>query len=183
VAIPGTELEVVDAEGRPMPTGTVGELVARGPGVALGYLDAPTEQAKAFRAGRLWTGDLAYRDADGFFFVVDRAKEVLKVAGHRVSPAQIEAVLGNQPEVLEAAVVGVPDPVEGEVPAAAVVARPGSNPTPELLRRRCRALLAPSHVPRVLVVVNALPRNEVGKVLRREVAKLIAARAPQWGVA
>jgi acyl-coenzyme A synthetase/AMP-(fatty) acid ligase len=161
----------------------VGELVARGPGVALGYLGAPEEQARAFRDGALWTGDLAFRDEDGFFFLVDRVKEVLKVAGHRVSPAQIEEVLSTAPDVLEAAVVGLADPVEGEVPAAAVVVRPGLVVSGEALRRRCRELLAPTHVPRVIVVVESLPKNEVGKVLRRKVAELIAAHTPSGGVA
>jgi len=183
IAIPGTELRVLDAEGRELPAGEVGELVARGPGVALGYLNAPEEQARAFREGALWTGDLAYRDAGGFFFLVERAKEILKVAGHRVSPAQIEAVLAGEPGVLEAAVVGLPDPVEGEVPAAAVVAGPGCEVSPEALRRRCRELLGPVSVPRVLLLVEALPRSEVGKVLRRDVARLIAASAPRWGAA
>ncbi|MBS2031446.1 MAG: acyl--CoA ligase [Deltaproteobacteria bacterium] len=179
VPVENMELYVVDANANPLPDGQVGELVARGPGVALGYLDAPEEQMRTFRENWLFTGDVGYRDADGYFFLVDRAKELLKVGGYRVSPAQIESVLAADPGVLEAAVVGVVDPVEGEVPAAAVVQRPGHSISLDALRRRCRAQLSPTHVPRWVVAVDALPRNEVGKVLRREVARLIAARRPR----
>jgi len=179
VPVDGMELYIVDANAQPLPDGQVGELVARGPGVALGYLEAPEEQARAFRNEWLFTGDVGYRDADGFFFLVDRAKEMLKVGGHRVSPAQIESVLATDPGVLEVAVVGVVDPVEGEVPVAAVVQRPGHVVSLDGLRRRCRAQLSPTHVPRWMVAVDALPRNEVGKLLRREVARLIAARRPR----
>lgn len=174
VPVPGMQLRVVGENGVERACGEVGELVARGPGVALGYLEAPDERARTFRNGWLHTGDLAFHDADGFFFVVDRAKEVLKVSGHRVSPARIEAVLVSQPGVAEASVVGLPDALEGEVPVAAVVALSGGVVSVDSLRRSCREQLGSVCVPRIVRVVSRLPRGEAGKVLRREVAKMLA---------
>ena len=106
IAIPGVELRVVDEHGRELPPGEVGELVARGANVTPGYLDEPEETAAILHDGWLWTGDLAERDADGFFFHRGRAKEILKIGGHRVSPIEIEQVIARHPDVAEAAVVG-----------------------------------------------------------------------------
>jgi acyl-CoA synthetase (AMP-forming)/AMP-acid ligase II len=180
VAIPGVCLRVLGPDGRELPPGQVGELVARGDNVTAGYLGAPDETAATFREDGLHTGDLAYRDGDGFFFVVGRAKEMLKLGGHRVSPVEIERVLLEHPAVLEAAVAGVPDPVMGEVPFAFVVCRQGEPVSDRELRAFSRRRL-PSHcVPAAVRCVSALPRGGAGKLQRQELARM--ARSPDAGL-
>ena len=122
------------------------------------------------RDGWLWTGDLAVRDPDGYFFHRGRAREILKIGGHRVSPVEIEQVLTTHPDVMEAAVCGAPDALKGEVAVAFVVARPG---TPELagLPRYARERLPSYQVPVEFVRVETLPRSESGKLLRVELAQ------------
>jgi acyl-CoA synthetase (AMP-forming)/AMP-acid ligase II len=176
VAIPGVSLRVVAPDGRELPAGEVGELVARGDNVTAGYLGAPEETAATFREDGLHTGDLAYRDGDGFFFVVGRAKEMLKLGGHRVSPAEIERVLGEHPAVLEAAVAGVPDPLQGEVAHAFVVCRPGEPVSDRELRAYSRRRLPAHCVPAAVRFVQALPRGGSGKLLRQALARM--ARSP-----
>jgi long-chain acyl-CoA synthetase len=168
IPIPGVELRVVDEGGAELPPGQVGELVARGANVTPGYLDEPEETAAILHDGWLWTGDLAERDADGFLYHRGRAKEILKIGGHRVSPIEIEQVIARHPDVAEAAVVGVKDALMGEVPAAMVVPRPGATATESDLLRFCRERLPAYQVPITLTVVAALPRNESGKLLRTE---------------
>jgi acyl-CoA synthetase (AMP-forming)/AMP-acid ligase II len=168
IPIPGVELRVVDDAGRELPPGETGHLVARGDNVTLGYLDEPEETATILRDGWLWTGDLARRDEDGFLFHEGRSREILKIGGHRVSPAEIEHVIGGHPDVAEAAVIGVPHDLMGEVPSAFVVARPGRAPVEEDLRRHCRERLPPYKVPVRFALVDALPRNPAGKLLRAE---------------
>jgi acyl-CoA synthetase (AMP-forming)/AMP-acid ligase II len=170
IPIPGVELRVVDEHGRELPTGEVGELVARGQNVTPGYLDEPAETAAILRHGWLWTGDLAYRDADGFLFHRGRAKEVLKIGGHRVSPVEIEQVIARHPNVADAAVVGVKDDLMGEVPSAMVVPRPGATPSAAELLQFCRERLPVYQIPVAFVFVEALPRNESGKLQRTELA-------------
>lgn len=174
VAIPGVELKVVGEDGAELPRGEPGHLVARGANVTPGYLDAPEETAAILRDGWLWTGDLATRDADGFFFLVGRAREMLKVGGHRVSPAELEHVLARHPAVVEVAVVGVPDTLGGEAAVAAVVARPGSSPSEEEVRRFARESLPAHKVPRSVVFLPALPRGPAGKVLKAELRSRLA---------
>jgi len=176
VPIPGVELAVVDEQGRELPRGETGHLVARGANVTPGYFEEPEETAAILHGGWLWTGDLALRDADGFLFHQGRSKEILKIGGHRVSPVEIEHVVGEHPDLAEAAVVGVPDPLMGEVPAAFVVARPGHVPDEEAIRRFCRERLPPYKVPVRVTAIDALPRNESGKLLR---AQLVARLAPR----
>ena len=171
IAIPGVELRVVDEQGRELPAGEVGHLVARGDNVTPGYLDEPEETAAILHDGWLWTGDLARRDGDGFFFHEGRAKEILKIGGHRASPIEIEHVVARHPDVAEAAVIGVPHDLMGEVAAAFVVLRPGASPSEEDLRRFCRELLPAYKVPVRFTPVDALPRNEAGKLLRAEIAR------------
>jgi acyl-CoA synthetase (AMP-forming)/AMP-acid ligase II len=171
VPIPGVELRVVDEQGRELPPGSVGHLVARGDNVTLGYLDEPEETAEILRDGWLWTGDLAYRDSEGFLFHQGRSKEILKVGGHRVSPVEIEHVIADHPDVAEAAVIGVRHDLMGEVPTAFVVGRSGRSPSEATLLQHCREQLPPYKVPVKFTVVEALPRNEAGKLLRAELAR------------
>ncbi len=171
IAIPGVELQVVGEDGGPLPAEAVGHLVARGDNVTPGYLEAPEETAAILRDGWLWTGDLARRDTDGFFWLVGRAKELLKISGHRVSPVEIEQVLLEHPALSEAAVVGAEDPVQGEVAVAFVVLRQGQAATEAELRRFCRERLPPVKVPERVVAIAAIPRNPIGKPLRAELQK------------
>lgn len=171
VAIPQVDLRVVDDSGNDVAVGSRGHLVARGPNVTAGYFEAPEDTASILRDGWLWTGDLAQRDEDGFFFIVGRAKEILKIGGHRVSPAQIERVLAEHSDVADVAVAGIADALTGEASAALVVLRPGSEVTPRELRRFCAERLAHPLVPRLVRLAARLPRNASGKLLRSEVAR------------
>lgn len=175
VPIPNVHLRIVDDDGNEVATGASGHLVARGPNVTPGYFDAPEETASILRDGWLWTGDVAHRDDDGFFYVVGRAKEILKIGGHRVSPAQIERVLSEHADVEDVAVAGVEDALTGEASAALVVLRSGAVVTVSELQRFCRERLAHPLVPRIVRLVEALPRNASGKVLRSEVARSLRA--------
>ncbi len=175
VPIPGVELRVVDDAGRELPPGETGHLVARGDNVTGGYLDEPEETAVILHDGWLWTGDLALRDADGFFFHRGRSKEILKVGGQRISPAEIEQVVAEHPDVAEAAVVGVPDALKGEVPVAYVVPRAGGALDPAALALHCRGRIPQYGIPVRFTPVPALPRNEAGKLLRAELAALALA--------
>jgi acyl-CoA synthetase (AMP-forming)/AMP-acid ligase II len=181
IAIPGVELAVVDDEGRELERGKVGHLVARGENVTLGYLEAPAETAAILHGGWLWTGDLARRDEDGFFFIAGRAKEMLKIGGHRVSPIEIENVVASHADVAEALVVGAPDALVGEVPVAFVVARRGIAVGEADLRRHCRERLPPWAVPARVKLVAAIPRNPWGKPLRAELGARAAAEAEEGG--
>ena len=176
IAIPGVELRVVDEAGREVPRGETGHLVARGDNVTLGYLDEPEETAAILHDGWLWTGDLASRDLDGFFFHQGRSKEILKIGGHRASPIEIEHVVAAHPDVAEAAVIGVPHELMGEVPAAYVVLRAGRALAVPELRAFCRERLPPYKVPTEFLAVESLPRNESGKLLRAELAARHRAR-------
>ena len=167
VPIPGVELMVVDDAGLALPDGTIGNLIARGENVTPGYLDEPGETGRILRDGWLWTGDLAHRDGDGFFFHAGRSREIVKIRGHRVSPAEIERVITLHPDVVEAAVAGATDPAAGEVVAAYVVRRAGATVTEAALRRFCSEHLPAFKVPARVTFVAALPRGESGKVQRR----------------
>ena len=170
IAIPGVELKVVDDEGVELSAGETGHLIARGDCVTPGYLDEPEETAAILRDGWLWTGDLAYRDPDGFFFHAGRSREVFKIAGHRVSPVEIEHALERHPEVVEAAVVAVRNELAGDAAAAFVVRRPAGSVSEGDLRRFCRDLLPPYKVPATVTFVDELPRNASGKLIRAELA-------------
>ncbi len=172
VPVPGTDARIVDlATGtRTLPPGEIGELAVRGPQVMRGYWNAPEETAAALRDGWLFTGDIARMDEDGFFYIVDRKKDMINVAGFNVYPREIEDVLLRHPLVREAAVVGVRHPVRGEVIVAYVVLAPEAA-NPEHARRRIREFLRgqlpPYKVPRRVEVVDSIPRTLIGKPLRR----------------
>ncbi len=169
---------MVDQQGRELPAGEVGEIIARGPNITPGYLDEPAETAAILRDGWLWTGDLAHRDAEGFLYHRGRAREILKIGGHRVSPVEIEQGIARHPQVAEAAVIGVTDDLMGEVLRAVVVPRPGATPSEADLLRFCREHLPAYQVPVSFAFAETLPRNESGKLLR---AALTARYAPGRG--
>jgi len=172
--IPGVELKVVDETGAVAPTNEEGHLIARGANVTPGYFRAPEESADILRNGWLWTGDLARKDDEGFFYITGRVKDVLKIDGHRVSAAEIEQRLSAHPDVVEAAVVSEPDPVRGEIAVAFVVTRAGATLSEADLRRYCREHLPPYKVPASIRFVDALPRTGVGKVAKAELATRLA---------
>jgi len=165
---PGCDVEVHDANGVPSPADVVGEIVVRGePGVTLfaGYLDDPTTTADSYADGWYLTGDRATRASDGRFFFDGRRSDVLKVAGENVSAVEVEAVLSAHPDVLEASVVGAPDPIRDEVPVAFVVASDASAPpTIEELRVWCLERLGKAKQPRDITFLDELPRTSVGKI-------------------
>ena len=166
IAIPGVQLAVVDDAGRVLPDAETGHLVARGANVTPGYLGEPEETAAILHGGWLWTGDLACRDSDGFFFHRGRAKEILKIGGHRVSPGEIEQVLAAHPDVAEAAVIGAPDALRGQVAAAFVVLHRGRAASAIELQQFCRSRMPLYRVPTTVRFLEALPRNPAGKLLR-----------------
>jgi long-chain acyl-CoA synthetase len=165
--IENVEVAVVDEQDRPVPDGALGELVIRGPNVMKGYLGRPGDTAQALRGGWLHSGDIGYRDGDGYFYVVDRVKDMINVAGFKVFPREVEEVLFEHPAVAEAAVLGRPDPVKGEVVRACVVLRPGHSATPDELIDRCRGRIASYKVPVVVEILTALPKSPTGKILKK----------------
>jgi long-chain acyl-CoA synthetase len=165
--IENVEVRVVDEHDREVPDGTLGEIVIRGPNVMRGYLGKPEDTAAALRGGWLHSGDIGHRDGDGYFHVVDRVKDMINVAGFKVFPREVEEVLFEHPAVAEAAVLGWPDPVKGEVVRACVVLRPGQSTTAEELIERCRGRVAPYKVPVSVEFLSALPKSPTGKILKR----------------
>ncbi len=175
--LPDVRVRIVDSEDgvREMPTGEVGELIMHAPQRMLEYWNNPLETSEVLRPhgdGELWlhTGDLAYMDEDGYVFIVDRKKDLVKTSGFQVWPREIEEVLSGHPAVLEVGVAGVPDAVKGEVAKAWVVLKPGQRAAAEELRDYCRERLAPYKVPAAVEFRDALPKTMVGKVLRRALA-------------
>ena len=161
-----------------MPLGEPGELVIRGPQVMQGYWEAPEETADALGGGWLHTGDIARMDEEGYFFIVERKKDIAIVGGLKVYPREVEEVLLEHPKVKEAAVTGVGHKVRGELLVAQVVLKDGVADDPRQVRRELlelsRERLAPYKVPRRIEIVSALPKSAVGKVLRREIRDAIA---------
>ncbi|WP_110182629.1 long-chain-fatty-acid--CoA ligase [Nocardioides solisilvae] len=172
VPFPDTEVRVVDREDpdREVPLGESGELLVRGPQVFSGYRGLPEETAAAFHDGWFRTGDVVTMAPDGFLTVVDRVKEIIITGGFNVYPSEVEAVVRELDEVADCAVVGLPTGDGGEQVVAAVVAAEGAEVDPDRVRDHVRHELTPYKVPRRVVVVDELPTNPMGKVLRREVA-------------
>lgn len=161
-----TRVRVVDRDDRPLPPGEVGEVVVDGPTVMGGYLSRPEATAETLRGGWLHTGDLGRFDATGHLTLVDRAKDVVISGGYNVYPREVEDVLLTDPEVADAAVVGVPDPEWGERLVAFIVPTPTGRPDPQALNVRCLASIARYKRPKGYRIVDALPRNPTGKVLK-----------------
>jgi acyl-CoA synthetase (AMP-forming)/AMP-acid ligase II len=162
------ELDVWDEQSRSVPAGERGEIVLRGPKVFKGYWRDPEATARAFAGGWFHTGDVGVRDGDGYLWIVDRLKDMIVSGGENIASSEVERVLHEHEDVVEVAVVGRPDERWGEVPVAFVVLRPGSPATPESLVAHCRARLAKFKTPKAVTLIEALPRNPSGKVLKRE---------------
>jgi long-chain acyl-CoA synthetase len=167
---PDTEARIVDLETGTtiVPVGETGELVIRGPQVMKGYWNKPEETAQALRGGWLHTGDIARMDEDGFFYIVDRIKDMIKTLGENVYPREVEEVLYAHPKVKEAVVVGLPhEEYLGEKIKAYIVLKEGQTATEEEIIDYCRDRLSKFKVPQVVEFRGQLPKTLVGKVLRR----------------
>jgi long-chain acyl-CoA synthetase len=164
--IPNVEVSIQDDTGRQLGTGEIGEVCVRGGNIMLGYWKQPTETAKVLRNGWLLTGDIGYRDHEGYFYITDRKKDMILVNGINVYPREVEEVLYQFPGVKEAAVVGVHDSRKGEQPVAYVVLNDGAVIDEKDLRHFVRRRLADYKVPRKVVLLSALPRNAAGKILK-----------------
>jgi long-chain acyl-CoA synthetase len=163
------QMRVVDSDDREVPQGEVGEIVIRGPNVMKGYWQRPEATAEAIRGGWFHTGDLARVDEDGYFYIVDRKKDLIIRGGYNVYPREIEEVLYEHPAVAEAAVIGLPHPTLGEEVGAAVALKPGAAVTAEELRDYVKAQVAAYKYPRHVWIVDALPKGPTGKILKREI--------------
>jgi long-chain acyl-CoA synthetase len=175
----GVELAIVDAEGKPAPTGTAGEIIARGANVMRGYWRQPEATRDAFVDGEAggWfrTGDVAYQDEDGFVYHVDRSKDMIVTGGENVYSSEVEAALYSHPCVKEAAVIGIPDEKWGEMVMACVALKDGTALTAEELIEHCRTRLANYKVPRrIEFIAGELPKSGTNKILKRKL------REPYW---
>lgn len=170
IPFPDTIMKIVDVETgeRDLPPGEAGELVLKSPDIMLGYLNLPEETSRVIRGGWLYTGDIARMDEDGYFYLVERKKDLIITGGFNVYPREVEDVLYEHPAVKEACVVGVPDEYRGEVVKAFVVLREGQVATAEEIIAHCRRHLVPYKVPREVEFRSELPKSAIGKVLRRE---------------
>lgn len=170
VGIPifNTMVRIADDEGKDVPVGEVGEVVIKGPGVVPGYWEKPEESAKAIRDGEMFTGDVGFMDSEGWFYIVDRKKDLINAAGYKVWPREVEDVLYAHPAVREAAVVGVSDPYRGETVKAYVSAKKGQTIDTDELLAFCKKRMAAYKRPRVVELMEELPKTPTGKILRRE---------------
>ncbi len=172
VAVYESTVEILADDGSVAPTGDVGEIVASGPQVVPGYWQRPEETANALPDGRLRTGDVGYIDGDGWVYLVDRRKDLINAAGYKVWPREVEDVLYEHPAVREAAVIGVPDEYRGETVHAFVSLRADGDATPEDLIAFCKARMAAYKYPRVVQIIDELPKNTAGKILRRSLREV-----------
>ncbi|MGA2242015.1 MAG: long-chain fatty acid--CoA ligase [Verrucomicrobiota bacterium] len=164
--IPNVELSIRDEAGQELPVGATGEICICGGNVMRGYWNQPEETAKVLRDGWLYTGDVGYRDAEGYYYITDRKKDMLLVNGINVYPREIEEVIYQFPGIKEVAVIGVPDARKGEQPVAFVAAAEGQTVDEKALFQFVRSKLADYKVPKKVVFLSALPRNATGKILK-----------------
>lgn len=174
-ALPGVELKVVDEDGNDMPVGEVGEVITRSSNNMSGYWNLPDASAKTIDGdGWVRTGDAGYLDADGYLYIHDRVKDMIISGGENVYPAEVESAIYGHPDVLEVAVIGVPDDKWGEAVKACCVPKPGATIDPDSIITWSRERIAGFKVPKTIDVIDALPRNASGKILRKDL------RAPYW---
>jgi long-chain acyl-CoA synthetase len=176
--IRGVRMRVVDEHGHDVPAGGIGEIAIQGHNVMTGYWRRPDATADAIPDGWFRSGDLARQDEDGYFFIVDRRKDLIIRAGYNVYPREIEEVLYEHPSVAEAAVVGMPDAALGEEIGAAVVVRPGETVSPQEIQEYVKAQVAAYKYPRLVWFMDALPKGPTGKVLKREIRPPVREQAP-----
>ncbi len=169
IPFPGTDSAVVDLETgtRVLPVGEVGELIIKGPQVMKGYWNMPEQTALTLRGDWLYTGDMGRMDEEGYFFIVDRKKDIIIAGGYNIYPREVEEVLYDHPKVQEVVVAGIPDEYRGETVKAYIVLKEGQTATPEEMTNFCREKLAPYKVPKMVEFRASLPKSAVGKMLRR----------------
>jgi long-chain acyl-CoA synthetase len=165
--VENVEMRVVDADGREVADGEWGEICIRGPNVMLGYWNRPAESEEALRGGWFHSGDIGYRSPDGYFYLVDRVKDMINAAGFKVWPREVEEVLYRHPAIRECAVVGLPAEIRGETVAAFIVARSDCALTAGEVEAFCRERMAAYKVPRRIDLVDSIPKSATGKVLKR----------------
>ena len=168
IPIENVEMKIVDERGNDVLPGEVGEIAIKGPNVMTGYFHQPEETAKAIREGWFHSGDIGRMDEQGYFYLVDRAKDMINVSGFKVWPREVEEVLQEYPTVIEAAVVGVPDRTAGEAVKAFVVLQENSTVQEQQLVDFCRDRIAVYKAPHTVEFVDALPKNPAGKILKRQ---------------
>jgi len=168
-----TEVRILDAQGQTAPQGKEGEICIRGRNVMKGYLANPEATAEALRDGWLHSGDIGYLDNEGYLFIVDRLKDLIITGGENVYPREVEEVLYERPEVVECAVIGLPDPEYGERVTAYLTLKPGASVDQAELKTYCKERLAPFKVPKEFRAVESLPTTPTGKILKRELRKKI----------
>lgn len=171
-SIQGVENKIVDEWGEEVPVGEVGELIVRGPNVMLGYYKLTEETAAALKNGWLYTGDMARKDDEGYFFIVDRKKDMILVGGYNVYPREVEEVFYRHPNVIEVAVIGTPDPETGEAVQCFVVTDE-NDVTAEELISFCQTYLAKYKVPANIIFLDELPKNTTGKILRKNLKEQV----------
>ena len=173
IPLPDIDARVISLEDEVtvLPPGQIGELVIQSPTVMKGYHNMPTETANALRNGWLYTGDIARMDENGFFYIVDRKKELIKPGGYQVWPRDVEEVIAANPKVLEVGVAGVPDAYRGETVKAWVVLKPGETATEDDIREWCKDRIAKFMIPTQVEFRSELPKTTVGKILRRELVR------------
>jgi len=166
--LPDVEVKIVDEGGEVLPPHGVGEILARGPRVMTGYWQDEQKTAQVMTEdGWLRTGDMGYRDEEGYLYLTGREDDMIIRGGENISPEEVEHVLHSHPKVEEAAVIGVPDPEWGQQPRAVVVLKKGERSTPEEMIEFCRSRLSGFKRPRSVVFIDSLPRTPMGKVLRK----------------
>jgi long-chain acyl-CoA synthetase len=170
--IENVEMKIVDLDGREVPDGELGEILIKGPNVMKGYFGNSAATAETVRDGWLHSGDIGSRDADGYYYIVDRVKDMINVSGFKVFPREVEEVLFRHQAVKEAAVIGTPDPVRGEAVKAYVVLQEGRQVPPAELQALCRDAIADYKVPGAIEFIAALPKNPTGKILKKELRRL-----------
>jgi long-chain acyl-CoA synthetase len=168
----GNEMRVVDEEDREVPDGELGEIVLRGENILKGYYKNDLANTAAFRNGWFHTGDIGYRDADGFYYIVDRKSDMIIRGGENIYPREIDEVLYQHPDIASAAVIGVPDNLYGEEVAAFVVLKPGASKSEQEVIDYCKARLADFKCPKTVRFVEDIPKGPTGKLLKRELAKM-----------
>lgn len=172
--VANVEVSVQDENGQMLGSGETGEICVRGGNVMMGYWNKPDETAKAIRNGWLLTGDIGYRDADGYYFITDRKKDMLLVNGINVYPREVEEIIYQFPGVKEAAVIGVPDARRGEQPVAYVAGNEGVTLDEKAMVQFVKSKLADYKAPRQVVILPALPRNATGKILKTSLREMAA---------
>ena len=167
----GTHVKIVNEQGEEMPDGEEGEILLSGPMIMKGYWNKPAETAEAIKDGWLYTGDIGYRDSDGYFYITERKKDLIIKGGENIAPREVEEAIHTHPKVSEAAVIGVPDPTYGEEIKAFVVLTPGQEVSAEEIIDHCTERIKRFKSPKQVEFLDALPKSLVGKVLRKELRR------------